>query len=170
MAEITLSDGNTLVISGYGTKSRVSQKCLRADVIQQLTNSNIPDDVKKQTCYWVLLASTDSSDISKAVTEFIRADDEFQKKIQALAAPEKTEPLRGPASLQPTTEPTKPEKEIAVRLLTSAVLLSQEQLVSEAKNLPDAQKPAVKTEIGKLVKNVKDAEIKNKLDAVIGGI
>ena len=71
---------------------------------------------------------------------------------------------------QAEIEQEKRGEEIALRLLTSAPLLPQDQLVSEAKNLPDAQKSAVKAELAKLRKNVKDRELQNKLDAVIGGI
>jgi len=123
LAEVPLSDGNTLVISGSGTKSNVAQKCLRADAIQKLTSSDIPDDVPKQTCYWVLLASTDSSDISKAITAFIQADDEFQRKIKAVAAPGTTEQKSTETPLlsisQAEIEQEKRGEEIALRLLTS---------------------------------------------------
>ena len=166
MAEVPLSDGNMLVISGYGTKAKVSQLCLSEQTIKQLTNSSIPPDVPKSTCYWVQLVSTDSTDVSKAITAFIRADNEFTSKVAGLittTAP----PAAAPSSL---VEPPPAGAEIANKILTAAVSQPQDQVVADAKNLAAAEKPQIKAELAKLRVGVSDAVIQKKLDAVLGAL
>jgi hypothetical protein len=85
MAEVPTFDHNVLVVRGYGTKAMVAQKCLTADTIKQLITTDIPESAKNPSCYWVALISSDSSDISRAVTGFIRAKDEFDDNVAGLA-------------------------------------------------------------------------------------
>lgn len=86
MAEVPLADGNVLVIEGYGTKSSVQLTCLSEDAIQQLIGTQIPDGIEAQSCFQVAVASSNSSDISKAISSFVAADAEFGKMIQGTKA------------------------------------------------------------------------------------
>jgi hypothetical protein len=163
MAEIPTSDHNVLVIRGYGSKSMVAQKCLTAETIKQLISTEIPQSAAGKPCYWVALISSDSTDISKAVTAFIRAKDEFDDKVLGLAAP----------SAQKATDMKKaaPEKSNAVdaasSILAAAVTEDTGKLVTQTSKLRTDEKVEVKSELKKLRAGVTDDALGKKLDAVL---
>lgn len=159
VGEIQLSDGNYLVITGYGTEAEVSQVCLSAQTVTQLTTSLIPPEVGPRSCYWVQMATTNSSAISKAVDRFVAADNEFQQKISNLIS---TQPaLPGASASQP------PAAQVANKIVAKAIVQPQNQVVTEAANIPDAEKPAVQAELTKLIPTIKSPEVVNTVSEVV---
>ena len=125
MGEVPLSDGNILVIEGYGTKSSVQLSCLDKDAIEQLISTKIPDGVTAQSCYQVAVATSDSSDISKAVASFVSADNEFGNM---LSSGKTLDPSNRAIEAQ---RKRAPEEKIAFAIVASAALDSDADFTSK---------------------------------------
>jgi hypothetical protein len=112
----------------------------------------------------VQIVSTDSSDISKAVTEFIRADNEFQQKINLLAS------ATPPAPATPTGDSASAKNaatEVADQVVRAAVVKPADQVLVEAKNIPLEQKAAVMDRLRAVRDSSKSQELKTKLNLLI---
>ncbi len=140
----------------------VSQKCLTADTIKSLTNSEIPPSVEKKTCYWVQMISSDSTDISKAVESFIRANDEFDNKIKNMAVPKRArgESPNGSRSAN-----------LAAQIIAAAALEDDvDKLVAKASNLSEDDRAAAKKELALMRTGITDEDLLQKIDAVIAAL
>lgn len=70
-----------LVVETQGVRARAEVLCLTAHTIKSLLGSEIPPEVSKKTCYRVILLSSDSSSIARAVSAYVSAEKEFLAQI-----------------------------------------------------------------------------------------
>src|SRR5882762_150748 len=80
-ADVPLSKNFRLQGVGRGSKAAAEVKCLRPDAVKQLTGGEIPDDAPAQSCYTVVIISSDSSSIAKAITSYTNAERELYSKV-----------------------------------------------------------------------------------------
>jgi hypothetical protein len=163
MAEIPTPDGNVLVVEGRGTKSMVAQKCLSADTIKKLISSEIPPAFQGQSCYWVALLSADSTDISKAISAFIDAKQEFDDKLSDIVAPGAVKPSEAKKA-----EPAKAEViDAATAFLADSLVDDSRTLTLKAKRIPADQRAAVLAHVVQISGSITDSDLKTKIETAL---
>lgn len=82
----TLSDGNVMRVSGYGSDVDMNWKCLKEDALVQLTSSAMPPDTPKSDCYMAVIVAAKSSSISRAVDSYLARSGELQAQATRTAS------------------------------------------------------------------------------------
>ena len=99
IASTPLPPGNyRLEVSGHGSRASAEIKCLRPEVVRQLTGGEIPGYAPKLPCYTVVILAGSSAAISRAVTAYANAERELFSKV------EKQSPEATPTSAEDTEE------------------------------------------------------------------